>query len=46
MKKLYDWFIESKQLERAKRISDIPRYSKFKELETEPKKETKSKKEK
>lgn len=46
MKKRYDGFIESGQLERAKKITDIPRYSKFAEVIKEPEPKPKSKKEK
>jgi hypothetical protein len=38
---LYDHFIKTGQIERAKAISDIPRYSKF--VEPVPKEESKSK---
>ena len=46
MKKLYDHYVATGNTKEAKRITDIPRYAKFKEPEVEPKKETKSKKEK
>lgn len=42
MKKMYEHFLETNQPERAKEISDIPRYSKFAKKE-EPK-DTNSKK--
>lgn len=41
MKKLYDWFIESGQLERAEEILAIPRYAKFKEISEETEEEPK-----
>ena len=37
MKKLYEHFIATGQPERAKKISDIPRYSHFAKIEEEPK---------
>lgn len=47
MKKLYDWFIESGQDDRAKEILNIPRYADFDKdtsKEKEPGKKTKSEK--
>lgn len=43
MKKMYDNFIAQGLTEKAKAISDIPRYAHFAKKETLPAKETKSK---
>lgn len=46
-KKLYDHFIKTGQVDRAKKISDVPRYAHFvkkEEVKTDSKKEVKEKK--